>query len=126
MDGRARIKRARPMRRRPQRLPVKRARSARSDVIRPKRLPVRMPWPELASFTSTHAAFVDYRRELTPQGGIRITYKDHDVRWWHIIWRVFAWCSATAFQGWLVAQHSPVASGGVNVVCLLLAAGANL
>jgi hypothetical protein len=73
-----------------------------------------------------HAAFVDYRRELTPEGGIRITYKDYDVRLRHMIWSVFAWYAATGFECWLINTYSPVDTWWVNAACLLLAAGVNL
>jgi hypothetical protein len=75
--------------------------------------------------TAKEDAFVDYRRTLTADGGILITYKDYDLRWRHTIWRVFAWLAATGFEVWLVVHHSPVASWWINAACLLLAAATN-
>jgi hypothetical protein len=84
-----------------------------------------MPLPELTSISATHTAFVDYRRELTLEGGIRITYKDYDTRWRHTIWRVFAWCAATGGEFWLITNYSPVTSWWINAACVLLSAGVN-
>jgi len=70
-------------------------------------------------------AFVDYSRVLTSDGGILITYKDLDRRWRHTIWRIFAWSVATGFEAWLIRDYSPVFTGWVNAVCLMLMAITN-
>ncbi len=81
--------------------------------------------PVLPQGELTSDAFVDYRRTLTPEGGIHITFKDIDRRWRHTIWRVFAWSAATGFDAWLINHYSPVLTGWLNVACLLLAAIVN-
>lgn len=70
-------------------------------------------------------AFVDYSRVLTPEGGVLITYMDHDTRWRYTILRIVAWCVATGFELWLIRQYSPVHNGWVNLFFLLLAAIVN-
>lgn len=70
-------------------------------------------------------AYVDYRRTLTPEGGILITFKDLDVRLRHAIWRIVAFSTATGLDGWLLAAHSPVQSVAINGVALLALAFVN-
>jgi hypothetical protein len=69
--------------------------------------------------------YLDYARRLTPEGGILIVYKDLDVRWRQIIWRVLAGMAFTGFESWLIADASPVESLWINAACLLAAAGIN-
>src|ERR1700733_5930980 len=54
--------------------------------------------------------YIDYGRFLTPDGGVRIIYKDLDLRLRHTIWRIFAWTAATGYEIWLLFYHSPVQS----------------
>jgi hypothetical protein len=42
--------------------------------------------------------YLDYGRFLTTEGGILIIYKDLDLRWRHIIWRLSAWTSFTGAE----------------------------
>jgi hypothetical protein len=125
MAGRARIRRRQPSIRRRASLPIRPARAARAPVVGKRPEAIGALPPGLTSFTAPHTAFVDYQRELTPEGGILITYKDYDMRWRHTIWRVFAWCTATGFEFWLIANYSPVAGWWINAACLVLAAGVN-
>jgi len=71
-------------------------------------------------------AFVDYSRKLTPEGGILITFKDIDARWRHTIWRLIGWTTATGFEAWLIHNYSPVLTGWVNGLSLLLVAAVNV
>lgn len=69
--------------------------------------------------------YVDYSRLLTPEGGVLIVYKDHDVRLRHTLWRVFAWTASTGIEGLFLLHHSPLHSGWVNIACLLAIAIVN-
>jgi hypothetical protein len=68
--------------------------------------------------------YVDYCRVLTPEGGVRITYKDLDLRLRHTLWRIFAWTAATGFAGWFV-HGTPLHSNWVKFGCLLVIALVN-
>jgi hypothetical protein len=69
--------------------------------------------------------YVDYGRFLTAEGGIRIVYKDLDVRLRHTLWRIFAWTAATGLEGWFLYEHSPVHTTWINVTCFLAIAVIN-
>jgi hypothetical protein len=51
-------------------------------------------------------AYADYRRVLTPEGGIRITYKDLELRLRQTIWCILAWSGFTGFEAWLLSEHT--------------------
>jgi hypothetical protein len=127
MSGRTRISRGKSGIRKRASLPVRRPATGQTKALRNSAVCnlSRMPPLELARVAISQAAFVDYRRELTPEGGVLITYKDYDTRWRHTIWRIFSWCTATGCEFWLLANYSPVVSWWINAACLLLAAGAN-
>lgn len=69
--------------------------------------------------------YVDYGRFLTPEGGVLFVYKDFDVRFRHSLWRWCAWTVATGIERWLLLNHSPVESGWINVIALLIVAAIN-
>jgi hypothetical protein len=59
--------------------------------------------------------FKDYKRMLTPEGGVLIFYMDQDRGFFLTMLRVFAWAVATGLGGWVIFFESPL-----NVVqCLL-------
>jgi hypothetical protein len=62
--------------------------------------------------------YVDYGRFLTAEGGILFIYKDLDLRWRHLLWRIFAWASSTGGEGWYLFHHSPLHSLWLNLACL--------
>jgi hypothetical protein len=69
--------------------------------------------------------YLDYRRMLTPEGGVHITYKDLDTRLRQYVWRVFAWAAYMSLESWLLLSHSPVQSDAINWLCLAAMAGLN-
>jgi hypothetical protein len=83
------------------------------------------PLPRPPSVDLTPGPYLDYRRSLTPEGGILIVYKDLDTRLRQIIWRIFAWTAYTSLEAWFLLNHSPVQSAAINVLCLLATAGLN-
>lgn len=50
--------------------------------------------------------YVDYARVLTPEGGIKIVYKDLDERLRHTLRRLLLWSCATALEGWILLVTS--------------------
>jgi hypothetical protein len=70
-------------------------------------------WPGFAA-----DAYLDYHRTLTDEGGILITYKDIDVRFRHIVWRLLAWSVSTGIAGWAVFDQMPLHSQWIAVGCL--------
>lgn len=75
--------------------------------------------PEIAPGFGEPEPFEDYRRSLTPEGGILIFYKDLDLRWRQYVWRILAWSAFTGAEGWYLAHHSPVSHGWTNLLAFL-------
>lgn len=69
--------------------------------------------------------YVDYARRLTPQGGIAITYKDHDRRFRHTLRRLLMWSYASGLEGWFLLYHSPLYHLWAAVACWVLVAIVN-
>ncbi len=69
--------------------------------------------------------YLDYGRSLTPDGGILIVCKDLDLRLRFVLWRAFAWTTATSFEAWFLLCRSPVESTWINLLCLIAVAGVN-
>jgi hypothetical protein len=69
--------------------------------------------------------YFDYGRFLTAEGGILITYKDLDLRWRHIIWRVLAWATFTGFEADYLFNLAPTQNLWIAVVVLVAVAVAN-
>lgn len=70
-------------------------------------------------------AYVDYERDLTAEGGIRIAFKTIDAHWRYTVWRVLAWTICTGCEGWFLLYHSPLLSPGLNILGLLVMAIVN-
>jgi hypothetical protein len=70
--------------------------------------------------------YLDYARRLTSEGGIRITYKDLDLRWRYIIARILLWGAYSGLEAWLLIGNSPVENTLINYACLLVMAPLNL
>ena len=85
------------------------------------------PAPSATSFAAPSGPdpYLDYGRYLTREGGVLFVYKDLDLRWRYIIWRVFAWTVTTAYEGWYLYHRSPVHSVWVNIACFLAVAALN-
>jgi hypothetical protein len=66
--------------------------------------------------------YVDYGRFLTPEGGILIIHKDHDLRFRHTLWRLFAWTLSTGGEGWFLFHHAPLHNWWIKLGCLLAVA----
>ena len=64
--------------------------------------------------------YVDYARVLTPEGGIKIVYKDLDERLRHTLRRLLLWSCATALEGWILFGHVPARNIWFNIACLLV------
>jgi hypothetical protein len=114
-------------------LPVRRFRPP-SVVARRVARPPRVDLDRLTNFVSRASLYpggdqsdpyLDYRRSLTPEGGIAIVYKDLDLRWRYLFWRILAWSVATGFEGWFLFYRSPVESILINLLCMLIVAGLN-
>jgi len=81
-----------------------------------------------ASFESPSSAwtnfspdpYVDYARVLTPEGGIKIVYKDLDQRLHHALRRLLLWSCATALEAWILFGHVPARNIWFNIACLLV------
>ncbi len=50
--------------------------------------------------------FVDYRRSLTPEGGILLTYKDLDLRFRHFLWGGLAWSLFTGLESYTLVTNA--------------------
>lgn len=70
--------------------------------------------------------YLDYSRQLTPDGGVVITYKDLDTRLRHTLWRIFVWAVATGGEGWFFLHEALAHASWVNVLCLIALAIVNL
>lgn len=83
--------------------------------------------PSTASFPAPFGPdpYLDYGRYLTPEGGVLFIYKDLDLRWRYTIWRVFAWTTATAYEGWYLYHRSPLQSVWINIACFFAIAALN-
>jgi hypothetical protein len=83
--------------------------------------------PRAPSPSSVEAGpYLDYGRFLTPEGGIRIVFKDLDLRLRHGLWRAFAWITFTGGEAWSLLTHSPLQSEWIEIACLVVVAGINL
>ena len=71
------------------------------------------------------SAYLDYRRRLTPEGGIAITYKDHDTRFRILLRRVALWLAATGVEFWYLAYHAPLDNWPLRFGFLILCAVLN-
>ena len=69
--------------------------------------------------------YVDYGRTLTPEGGILIVYKDHDVRLRHFLWLLFAWGTFTGGETWCLVNYSLLHSDKLTAACLFGVATVN-
>jgi hypothetical protein len=127
-----------PMRPTVQRLPIKRHKPALTIVRQPvqarmafvRSVPVVVERRDLSSAMAASWQFgpdphIDYRRELTPDGGIAITYKDIDDRLRQTLRRLFFWACATGAAGWYLFYRSPVHSPWINGAALVVAAIVN-
>jgi hypothetical protein len=63
---------------------------------------------------------------LTAEGGILFIYKDLDLRWRHLLWRIFAWASSTGMEGRYLIHHSPLHAFWINLMGLITIAAVNL
>lgn len=67
--------------------------------------------------------YLDYGRFLTNEGGVLIIYKDHDLRWRHTIWRLFAWAIFTGLEAYylfnLASLSQWVTIGGLLVAAIV-------
>ena len=121
-------------RRRPQRIrptPNVAARPARSVKIAvPSAIPIApqeiwSPEPKTPSHPSEEFPpdpYVDYRRSLSPQGGIAIAYKDYDLRLRQTLRRLLLWSCASGIEAWFLLHHSPLHSPIVTFLCWAVAA----
>jgi hypothetical protein len=64
-------------------------------------------------------AYAGYKRVLTADGGIHITYRNVDMRWRHTIRRILVWTASTVVGGWLLLYHEPLLGDGLNFLCLI-------
>jgi hypothetical protein len=82
--------------------------------------------PLALPFASSRAdPYLDYGRFLTPEGGMLFRYKDLDLRFRYLLWRILAWTAATGLDAWFLRSHSPIRSALINVTCLLVFAAIN-
>jgi hypothetical protein len=89
---------------------------ARAEILRPlQRDPfLRVPESDLGPSIQPDP-YGDYGRFLTPEGGIRLIYKDLDVRLRHTLWRLLAWMVATGLEGAYLLHQSNAHSPWVNL-----------
>lgn len=66
--------------------------------------------------------YLDYGRALTHEGGIRITYKDLDLRLRHTFWRLFAWSAATGLAAWYLFSLPPFHHPWISWALLVIVA----
>jgi hypothetical protein len=64
-------------------------------------------------------AYAGYKRILTEEGGVHITYRNVDTRWRHTIRRILVWTACTVVGGWLLLYHEPLLSDGLNFLGLI-------
>lgn len=69
--------------------------------------------------------YLDYGRFLTAEGGILIIYKDIDLRWRHIVWRIIAWAGFTGLEADYLFNLAPEHSLWIAIAVFLVAAIAN-
>jgi hypothetical protein len=78
--------------------------------------------PSSASTNFSPDPYVDYARVLTPEGGVKLVYKDLDERLRHTLLRFFLWSSATALEAWILFAHRPALDLWFALACLLAVA----
>lgn len=91
-------------------------------AIREERPPVPLTDIDDEAPQAEAGAYEDYRRVLTAAGGILIIYKDLDLRWRYMLWRIAAWSAFTGFELW-ITQNLPDRGPGWLAYLGLLAAG---
>jgi hypothetical protein len=69
--------------------------------------------------------YLDYSRTLTNEGGVRIIFKDLDLRWRFTIWRVLAWCMASGCEGYWLYNFSPLQIHWLDGLLFLAVGGLN-
>lgn len=74
---------------------------------------------QIASDPVQPSAYAGYERILTADGGVRIAYRNVDMRWRHTIRRVLVWTACTVLGGWLLLYHEPQLSAALNFLCLI-------
>jgi hypothetical protein len=94
----------------------------RSDVAVPSRRQVIESRPLQPATGFQTDPYLDYGRVLTPEGGILIVYKDHDLRLRHTIWRMLAWVAATGYEAIFLLHRSSLHSPWMGIACLVLMA----
>jgi len=99
-------------------------RSTAPTILEPVRHGVSAPAPKWPSLLPN--PYLDYTRILTPEGGIKIIYKDIDRRLRFTLLRVFLWSAATSLEGWILFSDAPPLNPFLALACLLTVAGINL
>lgn len=91
-----------------------------ANVVRPKDVPDRHNTATVLLHTAVEAnAYAGYKRVLTEEGGVQITYRNVDTRWRHTIRRILVWTACTFWGGWLLLYHEPLLNTGLNFLCLI-------
>jgi hypothetical protein len=98
---------------------------ARSKISIPNRAGPATALPSSSEAGFQPDPYVDYGRSLTPEGGILIIHKDHDVRFRHTAWRLFAWTVATGAEGWFLFHQAPLYNWWIKLACLFAIALVN-
>ena len=86
----------------------------RSEIIPPKR-----PALPLQTVPPTEGPFAGYRRTLTPEGGIRIDYRDIDARWRWTLLRIGVWIGFTGVGYETIVHLPPFESWWIKPACIL-------
>jgi hypothetical protein len=117
---------ARPRRRPHVVRPVPRAVTMHRDNIRLRAPALDVPFAALpCSIAPEPGPHLDYARRLTSEGGVRIVYKDLDLRLRQIVARVLAYAAFTGLETWFLLDYSPLESDWINAACLLAMVGLN-
>ncbi|HEX4409032.1 MAG TPA: hypothetical protein VH206_09680 [Xanthobacteraceae bacterium] len=97
---------------------------ADNDEVAAASLPRRSSTPSSWSWHPTPInlgpdPFIDFRRELTAEGGIKITYKDIDRSVACVLWRALLWLGFMYAEHWFLFSQSPVETMPINSLCEL-------
>jgi hypothetical protein len=103
-----------------QRPALTRRSASRSEIFVPRSDEPATAYPSSPDAHSRPNPYVDYGRFLTPEGGILIIHKDHDLRFRHSLWRFFAWTLSTGGEAMFLFNQPLVQDDTGRIVLLAI------
>jgi hypothetical protein len=102
-----------------QRPALTRRSASRSEIFVPHSDEPAIAHPSSPAYSHPNP-YIDYGRFLTPEGGILIIHKDHDLRFRHSLWRLFAWTLSTGGEAMFLFNQASIQDDTSRIVFIVI------